>query len=111
MSNVCKQCSAGYNYDRDVLDEKYLEQKMPKNWQCFHTNREERVCLTQHSNFIGLLAGPVAGGIVLAVLYLWRKFYRKATMVSGFDESNPMLISPERKGRNIVHQIVNVSFS
>ena len=69
---------------------------MSKNWQCFHTNREGRVCLTQHSNFIGLLAGTVAGGIVLAVLYMWGKFYRKDTMVEGVD---PMLKSAERKGR------------
>ena len=31
VSNGCKQCSAGYNYDRDVLVEKYVEQKMSKN--------------------------------------------------------------------------------
>ena len=87
-----------------MLVEKYVEQMMSKNWQCFHTNREGRVCLTQHSNFIGLLAGTVAGGIVLAVIYLWRKFSRKVTMVRRID---PMRISPETKGRNIVLQIVS----
>ena len=46
ISNECKQCSACYNNDRDVFVEKYMEEKMPKNWQCFHTNREGRVCLT-----------------------------------------------------------------
>ena len=51
-----------------MLVEKYVEQKLPRNWQSFYTNNEGRVCLTQHSNFIGLLAGTVAGGIVLAVL-------------------------------------------
>ena len=65
------------------------------------------MCLTQHSNFIGLLAGTVAGGIVLAVLYMWGKFYRKDTMVEGVDRSNPMLKSAERKGRNIVLQVVS----
>ena len=82
---------------------------MPKNWQCFHTNREGRVCLTQHSNFIGLLtllAVTVAGGVVLAVFYLWGKFSRKITMVTRVDGSNPMRVSPETKGRNIVLQII-----
>ncbi|XP_067041711.1 uncharacterized protein [Acropora muricata] len=45
----------------------------------------------------GLLAVTVAGGIVLAVIYLWRKFSRKVTMVRRVDGSNPMRISPERK--------------
>ena len=63
--------------------------------------------LTQNSNFIGLLAVTVAGGIVLAVLYLWRKFSRKVTMVRSVHGSNPMRISPERKGRNVVLQIVS----
>ena len=63
--------------------------------------------LTQNSNFIGLLAVTVAGGIVLAVIYLWRKFSRKVTMVRRVDGSNPMRISPERKGRNVVLQIVS----
>ena len=67
------------------------------------------MCLTQHSNFIGLLAGTVAGGIVLAVLYLWGKFYRKVTTVRRVDWSNPIVISPERKGRNIVLQIKSFS--
>ncbi|XP_067041712.1 uncharacterized protein [Acropora muricata] len=44
-----------------------------------------------------LLAVTVAGGIVLAVIYLWRKFSRKVTMVRRVDGSNPMRISPERK--------------
>ena len=97
------------NCDRDLLVEKYVEQKLPRNWQCFHTNREGRVCLTQHSNFIGLLAGTVAGGIVLAVLYMWGKFYRKITTVSRVDGSNPIVISPDRKGKNIVLQINSFS--
>ena len=92
-----------------MLVEKYVEQKLPRNWQCFYTNREGCVCLTQHSNFIGLLAGTVAGGIVLAVLYLWGKFYRKVTMVRRVNRSNPIVISPERKGRNIVLQINSFS--
>ena len=32
ISNEWKQCPVGYNYDRDVLVEKYVEQKMSKNW-------------------------------------------------------------------------------
>ena len=48
----------------------------------------------------------MAGGIVLVMLYLCWKFCRKVTMVTRFDGSNPMLISPEGKGGNIVHQIV-----
>ena len=64
------------------------------------------MCLTPHSNFIGFLAGTVAGGIVFAVLYLWGKFYRKVTMVRRVNGSNPIVISPERKGRNIVLQFL-----
>ena len=79
---------------------------MPKNWQCFHTNREGRVCLTQHSNFIGLMGVTVAAGIVLAVFYLWGKFSRKVTMVTRVDGSNPMRVSTETKGRNIVLHII-----
>ena len=82
---------------------------MPRNWQRFHTNREGRVCLTQHSNFIGLVAGTVAGVIVLAVLYLWGKLYREVTTVRRVDGSNPIVISPERKGRNVVLQINSFS--
>ena len=68
------------------------------------------MCLTQHSNFIGFSAGTVAGGIVLAVLlYMWGKFYRKVTMVRRVDGSNPIVISPERKGKNIVLQINSFS--
>ena len=63
--------------------------------------------LTQNSNFIGLLVVTVAGGIVLAVIYLWRNFSRKVTMFRRVDGSNPMRISPERKGRNVVLQIVS----
>ena len=53
----------------------------------------------------------MAGGIVLAVfIYLRRKFSRKVTMVRRVDGSNPMGISPERKGRYIVLQIIVSSF-
>ena len=68
---------------------------MPRNRQCGH------VC--PHSNFLGWLAGALAGGIVIiisAVIYLWWKFCRKVTIDDRLDGSNPFLLSNEEKGRN-----------
>ena len=101
-SNKCKRCSACCNNHRDQLIDECIEQNMPKNWHCGYINRKEGVC--SHSNFIGMLVGTLAGGVVTSiagVFYLWWKFCKKGSIIhAGLDGSNPFLVSNEEGGRN-----------
>ena len=106
----CKHCTRCSSRQREILPCS-LERDRVCSYcrKGFYRDDNSNEC-KRHSNFIGWLAGALAGGVVViifAVIYLWWKFCRKpVTIVHGLDGSNPFLISMKKKVR-IVHQLIN----